>query len=99
MRCVLRIAADLPECSEDRLPAAVERRVTQASNLIDHGAVQRNPTKARKLVRKAAKALKKGASRAATAGMKGKLSMACGSALSGILREGERRAEQLAATL
>ena len=58
-----------------------------------------NPKKLRILMRKAAKTLKKAANLAATVVTKGKLSTACGDPLTGILREAERRAEQLAVSL
>ena len=78
------------------MPRLVQRRVTQATSLIDHGAGASNGKKARTLARKASKTLKKAVSLAATATAKGELSMLCGDALSSILHEAQQRAEQLA---
>jgi hypothetical protein len=66
-------------------------------SLIDRGAAVSSPRRARAFVRKAAKTLKRAAGLAVAAAARGKLSSTCGSALSGILFEAERRAEELAA--
>src|SRR2546426_4363964 len=96
VRCVLRGAIHPADCGDQTFPHPVQRRLT---NLIDRGAGTNNPKKARTLVRKAGKALKRAAALVTTAAAKGKLSTGCGDMLGGILREAQRRAEELAATL
>lgn len=99
VRCLLDGASDPVACGAETIPPTIARRIAQAVNLIDRGGVASNPKKARGFARKAAKTLKRAAGLAVTAASKGKLSTACGDALSTILREAEQRAEQLAATL
>ena len=72
--------------------------ITQAMSLADHGAGASNGKKARTFARKASKTLQKAVTLAAAATAKAELSLLCGDALGGVLREAEHRAEQLAAS-
>ena len=81
------------------MPQLVQRRVMQATSLIDHGSGASNGKKARTFARKASKILKKAVTLAAVATAKGDLSTLCGDTLGSLLQEAQHRAEQLAASL
>src|SRR5439155_18520888 len=78
VRCILTGTSDILECANETIPQSIQRRIGQATNMIDRGQAMSNPKKLRILMRKAAKTLKKAANLAATAVTKGKLSTACG---------------------
>jgi len=94
--CMLRSVVQ--PCADETLPRPVRRRITQAMSLADHGAGASNGKKARTFARKASKTLQKAVTLAAAATAKAELSLLCGDALGGVLREAEHRAEQLAAS-
>ena len=92
--CMLRTV--IQPCADETMPRAVQHRITQVTRLVDHGAGAIKRKKASTFARKASKTLKKAVRLAVTATAKGQLSVLCGDALSGVLQEAERRAEQLA---
>src|SRR5439155_1219565 len=48
--CVLRAAAHAPECAEDVIPGPIQRRVDQATTVINRGAAATSATKERKFL-------------------------------------------------
>ncbi|TMB40384.1 MAG: hypothetical protein E6J55_21300 [Deltaproteobacteria bacterium] len=97
--CVLRAAAHAPECAGDVIPAPIQRRVDQATTVINRGAAATSATKERKFVRQAATLLKKAAHLTGSAGRRGKVSPACSGTLAALLDDGGNRAARFAATL
>jgi len=95
--CVLRRVVQ--PCTDEALPRPVQRRISQATSLADHGAGASKEKKASAFARKASKTLKKALALAAAANAKGRLSTPCGNALGGVLQEAAHRAQQLAASL
>ena len=97
--CVLRAAAHAPECAGDVIPAPIQRRVDQATTVINRGAAATSATKERKFVRQAATLLKKAAHLTGSAGRRGKVSPACSGTLAALLDDAGNRAARFAATL
>ena len=97
--CVLRAAAHAPECAEDVIPGPIQRRVDQATTVINRGAAATSATKERKFLRQVATLLKKAAHLAGSAGRRGKVSAACSATLATLLDDGGNRAARFAATL
>ena len=95
--CVLRRVVQ--PCTDEALPRPVQRRISQATSLADHGAGASKEKKASAFARKASKTLKKALALAAAANAKGRLSTPCVNALGGVLQEAAHRAQQLAASL
>ena len=79
-RCTLQSAETSPACAGQTIPASVTGKLTTAENLIDQAAT--SPAKqARKLLKKAKKALKQAEGKATRAAKSKKLSSDCAAAL------------------
>ncbi|TMA39245.1 MAG: hypothetical protein E6J79_03985 [Deltaproteobacteria bacterium] len=97
--CLLRSALQPTDCTADTVSHALQRRITQAASLIEHGSGTSNVKKARTLARKASKAVRQAVTLATMATAKGSLSRSCGDALGSILQDARSRTDQLAAGL
>jgi len=85
-------------CTGEQIPGAVTQRSDQARSLI-RAAASGRVKQARRLVLKAAKALRSAAQEVTIAGKHGRLSPACVAALRSPLQDAAARAARLAATL
>ena len=81
-RCSLQSAETSPACAGQTIPASVTGKLTKAANFIDQAAAS-PPKKARKLLKRAKKALKQAEANATRAAKGKKLSSDCAAALKG----------------
>jgi len=92
---------DLPigPCAGEQIPGAVTQLLDQSRSLISRATTSSRPKQTRRLVLKAAKALRTAAKQATIALKHGRLSPACVDALRSPLQEAVTRAARLAAAL
>jgi hypothetical protein len=86
-------------CAGEQIPGAVGRLVDQTRSLIGRATAGGRVKQTRRLVLKAAKALRSAAKQVTVAGKRGRLSAACADALRSPLQEAATRAARLAAAL
>ena len=92
-------APGLQPCAGEQIPGAVTQRSDQGRSLISRAAASGRAKEVRRLVLKAAKALRSAAQQVTIAGKHGRLSPACVDALRSPLQDAAARAAQLAASL
>ncbi len=89
--CLLDVAVASASCIQERIPAGVLGKFTRAKALIEKTTLTGNPSKQARLVRGARSALKKAVKLIGKAMRKGKISVACGGALSNAAGEARAR--------
>ena len=89
----------LPACAREQIPGAVTQLMDQSRSLISRANTSSRAKQTRRLVLKAAKALRSAAKQVTVAGKHGRLSPACVDALRSPLQEAVTRAARLAAAL
>jgi len=92
-------APGLQLCAGEQIPGAVTQLLDQSRSLISRATTSSRPKQTRRLVLKAAKALRTAAKQVTVAGKHGRLSPACVDALRSPLQEAATRAARLAAAL
>jgi len=86
-------------CAGEQIPGAVTQGMDQGRSLISRATTSSRVKQTRRLVLKAAKALRTAAKQAIIAGKHGRLSPACADALRSPLQDAATRAARLAAAL
>jgi len=86
-------------CAGEQIPSAVTKLVGQTRSLIGRATPGGRVKQTRRLLLKAAKALRSAAQQVTVAGKRGRLSAACADALRSPLQDAATRAARLAAAL